>query len=45
MGTGPMVQKELMRHSTISMTIDGYGGGVPEMNRAANAREVEGLSQ
>jgi hypothetical protein len=25
-----MVQKELMRHSTISMTMDGYGRGVPE---------------
>lgn len=45
MGTGPMVQKELMRHSTISMTMDGYGRGVPEMNRAANARVVEGLLQ
>jgi len=31
-----------MRHCTISMTMDGYGRGVPELNRAANARVVEG---
>jgi len=35
-----MVQKELMRHSTISMTMDGYGRGVPEANREANSRLV-----
>jgi integrase len=39
-GSGPMVQKELMRHSTISMTMDGYGRGVPEANREANSRLV-----
>jgi integrase len=39
-GSGPMVQKELMRHSTISMTMDGYGRGVPEANRDANSRLV-----
>ena len=39
-GTGPEVQKELMRHSTIAMSLDGYGRGVPEANRAANATVV-----
>ncbi len=34
------VQKELMRHSTIAMTMDGYGRGVPSANRAANAKVV-----
>jgi integrase len=34
------VQKELMRHSTIAMTMDGYGRGVASANRAANARVV-----
>jgi integrase len=34
MGTGIMVQKELMRHSTIAMTMDGYGRGVPESGGA-----------
>jgi len=34
------VQRELMRHSTIAMTMDGYGRGVPSANRAANARVV-----
>jgi integrase len=43
MGAGTMVQKELMRHSTIAMTMDGYGRGVPEANRAANSRVVEGV--
>jgi integrase len=32
-GTGPEVQKERMRHSTIAMTLDGYGRGIPEANR------------
>jgi integrase len=44
-GTGVSVQKELMRHSTIAMTMDGYGRGVPEANRAANTRLVADLLQ
>jgi integrase len=44
-GTGPEVQKELMRHSTIAMSLDGYGRGVPEANRAANATVVSDLLQ
>lgn len=39
-GTGPEVQKELMRHSTIAMSLDGYGRGFPEANRAANPTVV-----
>jgi len=39
-GTGAMVQKELMRHSSIVMTLDGYGRGVPSANREANSRLV-----
>ncbi len=31
-----MVQKELMRHSTVAMSMDGYGRGIPEANRLAN---------
>jgi hypothetical protein len=34
------VQRELLRHSTIAMTMDGYGRGVPSANRAANAKVV-----
>jgi integrase len=34
------VQKELMRHSTIAMTMDGYGRGVASANREANSRVV-----
>jgi integrase len=44
-GTGPEVQKELMRHSTIAMTLDGYGRGIPEANRKANYAVVNGLLQ
>jgi integrase len=44
-GTGPEVQKELMRHATISMTMDGYGRGIPEANRAANTSVVSDLLQ
>jgi integrase len=44
-GTGPEVQRDLMRHSTIAMSLDGYGGGVPEANRAANATVVSHLLQ
>jgi integrase len=44
-GTGPEVQKELMRHSTIAMSLDGYGRGVPEANRAVNATVVSDLLQ
>ncbi len=44
-GTGPEVQKELMRHSTIAMTLDGYGRGIPEANRQANYAVVDGLFQ
>lgn len=36
-GIGPEVQRDLMRHSTIAMSLDGYRRGVPEANRAANA--------
>jgi hypothetical protein len=39
------VQKELMRHATISMTMDGYGRGIPEANRAANTSVVSDLLQ
>jgi integrase len=39
-GAPVSVQKELMRHSTIAMTMDGYGRGVPSANRAANAKIV-----
>jgi len=35
MGTGPEVQKNLMRHSTIAMSLEGYGKGVPAANREA----------
>jgi integrase len=34
------LQKELMRHSTIAMTMDAYGRGVPSANRAAKAKGV-----
>jgi hypothetical protein len=44
-GTGPEVQRDLMRHSTIAMSLDGYGRGVPEANRAANATVVSDLLQ
>ena len=44
-GTGPEVQKDLMRHSTIAMTLDGYGRGIPEANRKANYAVVNGLLQ
>ena len=44
-GTGPEVQKELRRHSTIAMSLEGYGRGVPEANRAANATVVSDLLQ
>ena len=40
-----LAQKELMRHSTIAMTMDGYGRGVPEANREANSRLVKELLQ
>jgi integrase len=39
-GASVSVQKELMRHSTISMTMDGYGRGVASANREANSRLV-----
>jgi hypothetical protein len=42
-GTGPEVQRDLVRHSTIAMSLDGYGRGVPEANRAANATVVSDL--
>jgi integrase len=44
-GTGPEVQWDLMRHSTIAMSLDGYGRGIPEANRAANATVVSDLLQ
>jgi len=34
------VQRELMRHSTIAMAMDGYGRGVASANGKANARVV-----
>jgi len=40
MGASVSVQKELMRHSTIAMTMDGYGRGIPAANREANSRLV-----
>jgi integrase len=39
-GASVSVQKELMRHSTIAMTMDGYGRGVKSANRDANSRLV-----
>jgi integrase len=39
-GVPVSVQKELMRHSTIAMTMDGYGRGVASANRDANSRLV-----
>jgi integrase len=39
-GAPVSVQKELMRHSTISMTMDGYGRGFASANREANSRLV-----
>jgi integrase len=30
-GTGPEVQRDLMQHSTIAMSLDGYGRGVPHL--------------
>jgi integrase len=39
-GAPVSVQKELMRHSTIAMTMDGYGRGVASANRDANSRLV-----
>ena len=39
-GTGPEVQRDLIRHSTIAMSLDGYGRGFPEANRAANPTVV-----
>jgi integrase len=42
-GAPVSVQKELMRHSTIVMTMDGYGRGVASANREANSRVVGAL--
>ena len=44
-GTGPAVQRDLMQHSTIAMLLDGYGRGLPDANRAANATVVSDLLQ
>jgi integrase len=44
-GTGPEVQRDLMRHSTIAMSLDGYGQGVPDLNREANYAVVKDLLQ
>jgi len=44
-GTGPEVQKELMRHSSIVMTVDGYGRGVADCNRMASAVVVSDVLQ
>ncbi|MGA3104550.1 MAG: site-specific integrase [Terriglobales bacterium] len=43
--TGPEVQRDLMRHSTITMSLDGYGQGVPDLNREANYAVVSDLLQ
>jgi integrase len=43
--TGPEVQRDLMRHTTVGMTLDGYGHGVPDLNREANYAVVKGLLQ
>jgi hypothetical protein len=43
--TGPEVQKNLMRHSTIAMSLDGYGKGVPAANREANSQLVNASLQ
>ena len=43
--TGPEVQKNLMRHSTIAMSLDGYGKGVPPANREANSQLVNASLQ
>jgi integrase len=45
LGTGREVQKNLMRHSTIAMSLDGYGRGIPEANREANSQLVSELLQ
>lgn len=39
------IQKDLMRHSNISTTMDIYGGTFPEGLREANEKVVEGLLQ
>jgi integrase len=44
-GTGPEVQRDLMRHSTIAMSLDGYDQGVPDLNREANYAVVKDLLQ
>jgi integrase len=43
--TGPEVQRDLMRHTTIGMSLDGYGQGIPELNREANYAVVKDLLQ
>jgi integrase len=43
--TGPEVQRDLMRHTTIGMSLDGYGQGIPEFNREANYAVVKALLQ
>ena len=39
------MQRDLMRHSTIAMSLDGYGQGVPDLNRKANYAVVQDLLQ
>jgi hypothetical protein len=34
-----------MRHTTIGMSLDGYGQGIPELNREANYAVVKALLQ
>ena len=41
--TGPEVHRDLMRHSTIARSLDGYGLGVPDLNREANYAVVNDL--
>jgi hypothetical protein len=43
--TGPEVQRDLMRHTTVGMSLDGYGQGVPDLNREANYAVVSDLLQ
>jgi integrase len=43
--TGPEVQRDLIRHSTIGMTMESYGERVPELNREANVAVVNSLLQ
>jgi hypothetical protein len=45
MKTGPEVERDVMRHSTIATSLDGDGQGVPDLNREANYAVVNELLQ